>query len=330
MSEFSYIYSLTGLADKHSKLSSDADQARGSLDNIVDNFSNVTTTLENMSDLGSSLANDSEMRQSMMSLIANEGANKFGSAATSILVGHFAKGRLAGTSADCEVVLKRLGVENKQGTYLGSIDFSDSVFCVDGSAEIKVVARYSLKLITLLNKDINFDIVQCAATKAWGAAAKADNEVVKSEENEENSEDETKPKEEEEEPEKEPEEPKIKSPEEYAQDATHNDDAKQVVLGKYENSFQGQSYIATAIMYDATYFDLANYNEVQDATSSDYMWNINKAFLEQQYSKGKQFILTDDPRKATGSYKKEVIWLQQKGYTFKYDPGVGLWKAVKE
>lgn len=331
LSEFSYIYSLTGLADKQSKLSSEAGQAKESLDNVVDNLSDVTDTLGNLKELGSSLINDSEMRSSMMSLLKNEAANKAESLATAFLVKHFAKGRLAGTSGDCEIVLKRLGVENTHGTYLDSLDFGDSVFCVNGSSEIKVVARYSVKLITLLNIDIDFDIVQCAATKAWGAAKKADAEVADSSGGDGSSEDETKPDEEETETTEptEPTEPTIKSPEEYAKDATQNDDAPQVMLGKYENSVQGQSYIMTAIEFNATYFDLADYDEIKAATSEDYMWNINKAFLEQQYAQGKQFLLTDDPSKATGSYKKEILWLQDKGYSFEYDAGTGIWKAVK-
>lgn len=331
LSEFSYIYSLTGLADKHSKLSADGEQARGDLNNIVENLSSVTDTIGNFKELGSSLVNDADMRQSMMSLIATQGINTVESILTSKLVAHFAKGRLAGTGGDCEIVLKRLGVENTRGTYLDSIDFRDSVFCVNGSSEIKVVARYSVKLITLLNIDIDFDIVQCAATKAWGAAKKADAEVADSSSGDGGSEDETKPDEEETETTEptEPTEPTIKSPEEYAKDATQNDDAPQVMLGKYENSIQGQSYIMTAIKFNATYFDLADYDEIKAATSEDYMWNINKAFLEQQYAQGKQFLLTDDPSKATGSYKKEILWLQDKGYSFEYDAGTGIWKAVK-
>lgn len=333
LSEFSYIYSLTGLADKHSKLSSDGEQARGSLNKIVDNLSSVSDTIENLKTVGSSLANDADMRQSLMSLIANDGANMAGSILTGQLVKQFAKGRLAGTGGDCEIVLKRLGVENTRGSYLDSIDFYDSVFCVNGSSEIKVVARYSVKLITLLNIDIDYDIVQCAATKAWGAAKKSDEAVAEKNNesggNENGNENETTTVPEVTTTPEETTEKKIKSTSEYAREGTQNDTSKQVVLGKYENSLQGESYIRTAIKFDATYFDLDDYDEIKESTSDDFMWKINMDFLEQQYSKGKQFLLTDDPSKATGSYKKEILWLQDKGYTFKFDNGVGLWKAVK-
>lgn len=178
LSQVSYIYSLTGLADKHSQLSSDAAQATQGLDDVVANLTDVTSTLGNLKEVGSSLLNDSEMQNSMLSLLANEGVNKLESILTATLAKQLAKERLSGVDSDCEAVLKNLGIENTRGTYLDSIDFSDSVFCVNGSAEIKVVARYSVKLIQLLNIDITFDIVQCAATKAWGAASKSDAEVL--------------------------------------------------------------------------------------------------------------------------------------------------------
>lgn len=327
LSEFSYIYSITGLAEKHSALNSGGEKARMGIDGVVDNLSNVTDMLQNLGSLGSSLANDAEMRSSMMSLVKNEAANKAQSMVTAAAVKQLAKGRLAGTDGDYESVLKNIGIERKSGTYLDSIDFGDSVFCVSGSSEIKIVARYSVKLIRLLNVDIDFDIVQCAATKAWGAAKKADAEIEKAVEEEAEKDKETNPDEEKTETEKEPSEPTVKSPSEYAKSATHNDSSNQVVLGKYNGSHYGQSYIDTAILFNATYFDMDDYDEVKEATSDDFMWNINKAFLEQQHAKKKQFLLTDDPSKATGDFKKEVLWLQSKGYTFKYDPSVGLWKA---
>lgn len=75
LSEFSYVYSLTGLADKQSKLNADVAQASNSIDNVVENLDDITGTLGNLKELGSSLINDSEMQSSMMALIKNEAAN---------------------------------------------------------------------------------------------------------------------------------------------------------------------------------------------------------------------------------------------------------------
>lgn len=308
LSEFSYVYSLTGLADKQSKLSSDASQATKSIDNVVDNLDDITGTLGNLKELGSSLINDSEMQSSMMALIKNEAANKAESLATSLVVKQFAKNRLSGTESDCEAVLKRLGVEKTGSTYLGSIDFSDSVFCVNGSAEIKVVARYSVKLIELLNVDVTFDICQCASTKAWGAAKKTDEEVAESQTS---SEDTTNPSETETQPEE-----QQKTVDDYARLYTKNASSDKVMLGTGNQLSSDAEYIG------ATYFVMgSDYDGNYDA------WEIQKKFLEQ--NKGKTFYVNEDPNKVSDSMlKKQVIWLQDQGYTFKKN-ALGYWEATK-
>ena len=316
LSEFSYVYSLTGLAEKQSKLNADGAQAYQSIDNVVDNLDDVTGTLGNLKDLGSSLINDSEMQSSMLALLENEAANKIESMATALVVKQFAKGRLSGTTSDCETVLKRLGVEKTSGTYLGSIDFGDSVFCVNGSAEIKVVARYSVKLIKLLNVDITFDICQCASTKAWGAAAKTDDEVAGDSDNtdetsptEENTQDTT--------AETTVPETTQKSLDDIAREYTHNSSSNKVMIGS------GNALISDAESIGATYFVMGNdYNGNYDERT------IRKKFLDQNV--GKQFYINTDPDKTTDTnVKQAVLWLQGQGYTFKKN-ALGYWEAVKE
>ena len=310
LSEFSYVYSLTGLADKQSKLSSEASRANESIDNVIDNLDDVTGTLGNLKELSSNLINDSEMQSSMMALLKNEAANKAESLVTSLVVKQFAKSRLSGTSADCEIVLKRLGIERKAGTYLESIDFGDSVFCVNGSAEIKVVARYSVKLITLLNVDITFDICQCASTKAWGAAKKADEEIAEKENTSEDTSnsDEQKSDTQSEEPQK--------SIDDYVKNYTKNSSSDKVMLGS------GGQLISDAEYIGATYFVMeTDYDGNYDS------WEIQKRFLEQNI--GKTFYVNTDPSKVTDStLKKEILWLQDQGYTFKKN-ALGYWEATR-
>lgn len=57
------------------------------------------------------------------------------------------------------------------------------------------------------------------------------------------------------------------------------------------------------------------------------IWKINESFLDQQIKSGKQIILSHDPLKATGFFKREVAYLERLGYKFKPDNWV--WKAVK-
>lgn len=315
LSEFSYVYSLTGLADKHSKLSAEGAKATRTIDNVVDNLDDVTGTLKNVTELGSSLINDSDMQSSMIALIKDQTANKLESMATAKFVKHFAKGRLSGTSADCETVLKRLGVEKTSGSYLGSIDFGDSVFCVNGSAEIKVVARYSVKIIKLLNVDITFDICQCASTKAWGAAKKADEEVAGDSDNT----DETSPTDATQESTAETTVPETtqKSLDDIVRDYTHNASSNKVMIG------YGNGLIEDAEHIGATYFVMgSDYNGNYDERT------IRNKFLEQ--NKGKQFYFNSDPDKTMDTnVKQAALWLQSQGYSFKKNP-LGYWEAVKE
>ena len=291
LSEFSYVYSLTGFADKQSQISSQASQATQGIDKVVDNLDNVTDTLGNLKEVGSSLVNDSEMRSSMLALLKNEAYNKVGSILTSQLVKQFAKGRLAGKNGDCETVLKRFGVQCKAGTYLGSIDFGDSVFCVNGSSEIKIVARYSVKLITLLNIDITYDICQCASTKAWGAAQKSDDQVAEQTSTSEEStteESTTQEQTTEEETEKEQ-----KSLDDIAKGCTKNPSSNQVMLGA------GNGLIVDANRIGATYFvlnenDIGNYDkwEVQKklvtgsriSIQEECSWILGSGKINQQIS----------------------------------------------
>lgn len=311
LSEFSYVYSLTGLADKQSKLSSEATRATESIDNVVDNLDNITDTLSNLKEVGSSLMNDSEMQSSMLSLIKNEAANKAESLVTSIVVKQFAKTRLTGTESDCETVLKRLGVEKTASTYLGSIDFSDSVFCVNGSAEIKVVARYSVKLIELLNVDITFDICQCASTKAWGAAKKSDDEIAEQTNSEEttNAEETT-------DSSVESQTESQKSIDDYAKEYTKNSTSDKVMLGT------GNQMISDAENINATYFVMGS-----DYDGNYDNWEIQKKFLEQ--NRNKTFYINEDPNKITdSSLKRQILWLQDQGYSFKKN-ALGYWEAKK-
>lgn len=309
LSEFSYIYSLTGLADKHSKLSAGASQATKEMDDVVDNLDNVFTALSELADLGSSLINDEGMQNSMLDFLKNEGANKIESLITAQIVRAFAEKRLAGVNGvNCETVLKRYGIKNTRGSYLDSIDFDDSVFCVNGSAEIKVVARYTVKLITLLNVDIDYNIVQCAATKAWAAAKKADSEVVKEEETtkENTSQEETTTQE------------PLKTSDEYAQDALKNPGNPQIILGENSKSL--------AELYHTSYFELDNYDEILSRTDADFMREIREKFLQQQLDQGKEFLFSEDPNTATGDVGEAASWLLSHGYHFVLD-ATGLWRA---
>ena len=83
----------------------------------------------------------------------------------------------------------------------------------------------------------------------------------------------------------------------YAAKATHNANSDTVVLGRYIEGSKN-SYEEVAKSKRATYFEMNNWNEVQAKYGKNYMWNINKAFLDRQIAKNKKFMFTSDPKKA--------------------------------
>lgn len=116
-----------------------------------------------------------------------------------------------------------------------------------------------------------------------------------------------------------------KTYEEYAKEATKNSSYNTVVLGKYDEG--GVSYVEVAKKYKVTYFQLSNWNEVQNTVGEENMWNINQQFLEQQMSQGKSFILSHNPYTANGYYGNEAQWLTNNGYRFVQEGNI--WRAIR-
>ena len=118
----------------------------------------------------------------------------------------------------------------------------------------------------------------------------------------------------------------------YKIEATHNPKSSVVVLGKFDQD--GVRYDDVARNNNATYFQLEphRWDEGVRTLGWEGMWDVNKTFLEEQYGQGKTFLLSHNPDTATGSFLREVQWLNNKGYHFIQilgKKGEILWKAVK-
>ena len=91
-----------------------------------------------------------------------------------------------------------------------------------------------------------------------------------------------------------------------------NAGSNEVVLGR------SGTYEAVAESRGSTYFHTtdARWTEVHDmfGVGDKGMWNINKAFLNQQISAGSTFALANNPATSGGYYfMKEVAYLTSKG-----------------
>jgi len=114
--------------------------------------------------------------------------------------------------------------------------------------------------------------------------------------------------------------------EEAARQATVNPDSDTVVLGKYRHP-DGRVYTKVAGQRGATYFKVRNWNEVTGGMDYDQMFEINKAFLRQQYLLGKEFVFSHDPGEATGFLLDEVNYLKRLGYKFPAEKTGWVWKV---
>lgn len=115
----------------------------------------------------------------------------------------------------------------------------------------------------------------------------------------------------------------------FAQDATHNPTAPEVILGRYIRD-SADSYDAVAQARGATYFSMSNWGGVSADIGGASMWSINQAFLDQQIMQGKSFLFTTDPASAPpGSFtSQEYNYLLSKGYNISPDIG-GMYRATK-
>lgn len=368
ISQYSYLYGLTGLDKKQAQLYNDGAAARANVDKISGGVGELFSSAASMGDAVSgsysdptkygdayntisgeieaskgSISNISQATKDLasdpagiMKMIANEGIEKAKSFIAKYMVPVFMEKHLLRKSSDNSAAfLAYMGIIPDKGDVLPGLDFGDSVLFTNGSNEIKLIVKYDVRVWRLLGIDVKLSFVQCAATKAWFEGAGPNNPIVEgssdssgdggdvsgndgivSGDGSSESEDEGSNN-------------SVKSASQYAKESTHNDSSDMVILGKYNNSELGQSYIDTAIEYEATYFNMSNYDEVAAENDDDFMWSINEAFLSDQLSRGKNFYLTDNPNTATGAYAKEVKWLKDHGYRFEYNSVNGLWKAVK-
>jgi filamentous hemagglutinin len=111
--------------------------------------------------------------------------------------------------------------------------------------------------------------------------------------------------------------------------STHNASASEVVLGKYVAG-SSTSYEAVAQARGSTYFSMSDWGAVEGQLGNDQMWNINKAFLDQQMAQGKSFLFTGNPSAANAGYftKLEFSHLSENGYYLVTDGG--FYRAIKK
>lgn len=206
ISQYSYIYSLTGLNDSQSGLYAAGEKDTEDISKILSDVNTVYNEIENLGDTGNksadniddilsawdsavgSVENIEEAGSSIYSSISDIASDPkslmFGIAKLAASEGFdLAKSRLIAAplaktmikkhlvnskDGDVEEYLKFLGVvPSANGSYLDGLDFSQSSLFPNGENEIRINVSYDVKVIALLPIDFSFHFNQTAITNGW-------------------------------------------------------------------------------------------------------------------------------------------------------------------
>lgn len=206
LSQYSYLYSLTGFNKSEAELAQAAKDGTQDIDSIMSDINTVFNEIENLGNTGkSSMDNISDISKSWDSAVGSADKIKdagsslkstiediakdpkqlmFGIAKMAASEGlNLAKSRLVAAplskvlckkhlvsskGGNVDDYLKHLGVvPNGNGSYIDGLDFSNSTLFPYGSNEITVDVSYDVKVIALLPIDFKFSFHQKAITHGW-------------------------------------------------------------------------------------------------------------------------------------------------------------------
>lgn len=197
ISQYSYLYSLTGLNEKQKELYNDTEGLRNDID----------TTLNGIYDMSDDLAGESKALKSgeldfdrimneisdgkktskeiysvwknqlkdpktlaigMAKMAGNELWEGGKTIVGELLAKAFMEKNLVQSSDDTpEAFLKRMRIVPSGSSYMDGLDFKNSGIMINGSDRIQLVANYDIQVIRLLNLDVKLHFSQIAVTNAW-------------------------------------------------------------------------------------------------------------------------------------------------------------------
>lgn len=206
ISQYSYLYSLTGLNDREKEiaeagkvqtqdlssvlsdvntvyneienLGNTGNQSFDNIEDIMSAWDDVSGSVENIQGAGSSIKSSIENiakdPKNLLFGIAKLGATEVFDLAKSRLIAEplakvmCKKNLVDEKDGDVDAYLKFLGVvPSASGSYIDGLDFSKSSLFPYGSSEIRINVSYDVKVIALLPIDFHFHFNQTAITHGW-------------------------------------------------------------------------------------------------------------------------------------------------------------------
>lgn len=207
ISEYSYLYGLTGLNDIKKDLNDQTIDTKEKVDSTMEGINNIFNAIENMGETGRSTnITDPKSVSSAWDSIVGESGQITSSASTiknvadqikddpkSFIFGiakialadgiDYATSKFIAEPISKAMVQKHLknydGQDTEQflaalrivpgndGTYLSGLDFSESSLFMYGSDDIRIVVKYKIKVVPLLPIKTTYTLRQTAITKGW-------------------------------------------------------------------------------------------------------------------------------------------------------------------
>lgn len=190
ISQYSYLYSLTGINDMKKDAYDKGELANGAVDDVVSGveaiFSEIAKGQNGSIDPSSAYETGKNAYNSIKSGVGTvaEDPSKFilsaaysagsdlfddrmGDAAAALAKNLVKKNLVTSSDGNCESLLKYCGIVPVGGSYFNGLNFEKTEIFAEKTNEIRIAVSYEIRVIRLLDIDITYKFEQCGRTEAW-------------------------------------------------------------------------------------------------------------------------------------------------------------------
>lgn len=161
ISQYAYIYDLTGLNEKQANLAAKGGAAKSFLNDDLSQIEDLYDAIGGITNSAVNVVSSGENAESFLYYALNEGVD----AAKGKVTGELSRALIKKNfGSDPDGYLRGLGV--KDG--INGLNFNKSIIFKDGTEDwILLDVRYKITVIKLLNIDMTMNFELCAKTRAW-------------------------------------------------------------------------------------------------------------------------------------------------------------------
>ena len=161
ISQYSYVYDLTGLNEKQANLAANGGDAESKLSDNLAEVNGMYDALGGIAGATLDITTSPESAESFLYYVLNQGIDQVKGTATGEVARLLIKKHFG---SEPDKFLKNLGVENG----INGLSFMKTRIFRDGEeADILLDVRYQVTVVKLLDFDMKLNFEQCAKTRAW-------------------------------------------------------------------------------------------------------------------------------------------------------------------